>query len=65
LPTKLAPRYLEGTLLYVIKLLYRIAKVGITYYRYYYEKLDIFTLIYKLCLLVINSNVDNFSIISV
>ena len=29
LPTKLTSRYLEGTLLYVIKPLYRIAKAGV------------------------------------
>ncbi|KAF1978828.1 hypothetical protein BU23DRAFT_577076 [Bimuria novae-zelandiae CBS 107.79] len=51
LPTKLAPRYPEGTLLYVIKLLYRI-------------ELNMSTLIYDLCLLVINSNADNFSIVT-
>ncbi|KAF1964317.1 hypothetical protein BU23DRAFT_585641 [Bimuria novae-zelandiae CBS 107.79] len=50
LPNKLAPRYLEGTLLYT------------TYYRYYYKELDMSTLTYDLCLLVINSNADDFGI---
>ncbi|KAF1972468.1 hypothetical protein BU23DRAFT_580860 [Bimuria novae-zelandiae CBS 107.79] len=49
----LAPRYLEGTLLHIIKPLYRIAKA---------RELDISTLTYDPCLLVINSNADNFSI---
>ncbi|KAF1963908.1 hypothetical protein BU23DRAFT_585834 [Bimuria novae-zelandiae CBS 107.79] len=47
--------YPEGTLLHVIKPLYRIAKA---------RELDISTLIYNLCLLVINSNADNFSIVT-
>ncbi|KAF1964003.1 hypothetical protein BU23DRAFT_585789 [Bimuria novae-zelandiae CBS 107.79] len=55
LPTKLAPRYPEGTLLHVIKPLYRITKAG---------ELDMSTLTYNPCLLVTNSNADNFSIVS-
>ncbi|KAF1968874.1 hypothetical protein BU23DRAFT_582982 [Bimuria novae-zelandiae CBS 107.79] len=51
LPTKLAPRYLEGTLLH-----------WTTYYRHYYKELDMSTLTYDLCLLVINSNADDFGI---
>ncbi|KAF1974004.1 hypothetical protein BU23DRAFT_579966 [Bimuria novae-zelandiae CBS 107.79] len=66
LPTKLAPRYPEGTLLHVIKPLYGIAEAGVhwwtTYYRHYCKELDMSTLIYNLCLLVTNSNADDFGI---
>ncbi|KAF1965810.1 hypothetical protein BU23DRAFT_584815 [Bimuria novae-zelandiae CBS 107.79] len=64
LPTELAPRYPEGTLLYVIKPLYRIAEAGVywwtTYHRHHCKELDMSTLIYDPCLLVINSNADDF-----
>ncbi|KAF1967685.1 hypothetical protein BU23DRAFT_583715 [Bimuria novae-zelandiae CBS 107.79] len=53
LPTKLAPRYLEGTLLH-----------WTTYHRHHYKELDISTLTYDPCLLVINSNADNFGIVT-
>ncbi|KAF1965254.1 hypothetical protein BU23DRAFT_585151 [Bimuria novae-zelandiae CBS 107.79] len=54
LPIELAPRYPEGTLLH-----------WTTYYRHHYKELDMSTLTYDPCLLVINSNVDNFSIITI
>ncbi|KAF1972481.1 hypothetical protein BU23DRAFT_580867 [Bimuria novae-zelandiae CBS 107.79] len=41
LPTKLAPRYPEGTLLH-----------WTTYHRYYYKELDISTLTYDLCFII-------------
>ncbi|KAF1973763.1 hypothetical protein BU23DRAFT_463576, partial [Bimuria novae-zelandiae CBS 107.79] len=64
LPTKLASRYLEGTLLHIIELLYGIAEV-IMYHRHHCKELDISTLIYYLYLLVTNGNVYKFSIINI
>ncbi|KAF1963904.1 hypothetical protein BU23DRAFT_585836 [Bimuria novae-zelandiae CBS 107.79] len=52
LPTKLVPRYLEGTLLH-----------WTTYHRHHCKELDMSTLTYDLCLLVINSNADDFSML--
>jgi hypothetical protein len=67
LPLELVLKYLEGTLLYVIKPLYRIAEVGvywwITYYGHHRKELDISILTYDPCLLIINGNADAFRLV--
>jgi hypothetical protein len=56
---KLKVWYLLGTIMRIIKLLYGIVEAGVywwvTYYKHYYEKLNIITFIYDVCLLIINN----------
>jgi hypothetical protein len=61
-------KYLEGTLLHVIKPLYRIADAGVywwtTYHSHYCKELNISTLTYDPCLLITNGDADAFRLVS-
>lgn len=68
LPHELRTKYPEGTIIRVIKPLYRIAEAGVhwfaTYQGHHCNKLNMVTSTYDLCLLVTNGGPDTFAIVA-
>lgn len=63
---KLKKKYPKDTILYIVKLLYNLAKVGnyqfATYLDHYKEKLEIEKLFYDICLFITKDGGENFDI---
>ena len=69
MPKEIKHLYLEGTIMVVIKPLYRILEASThwwaTYYKHHREKLSIETSIYDLCLLITKTLGECFGVVGI